>query len=360
MRRKRELGVWMASGVILAFLFLGARAFVSRRFGEPWLYWPHPEAAGLVGDRLAEIEAYAGAVGTTGLVVVVGGKVALEYGDVTQRGYLAAGRSALLAMLYGPAVEDGRINLNLTLGEIGLDDREGLLPSEKKATIEEVLTGRSGVFHPSAFLWDVKETPPRGSHEPGTRFFYHWWAPLAACGIYELLTDRDFYEALHEDLGKPLGLQSFNGKRHRKFSHSKRSVFWIYDIYMSTRDIARFGQLMLQGGEWQGQQLIPREWVRRISSPVTPPGEVNTEGFPDRHLGYGFQWWVWEDTDPASPFAGAYTYIGQYGQYLTVLPKMDMVVAHQVYAGWYEPDESVTWEEYVGILERLVAAKTTP
>ena len=114
-------------------------------------------------------------------------------------------------------------------------------------------------------------------------------------------------------------------------------------------------QMFLNGGSWGDAQVISEDWVT-----LSTAKHVNLDYEWADLDGYGFQWWVWEDTDPASPFSGAYTYIGQYGQYLTVLPKMDMVVAHQVYAGWYEPDESVTWEEYVGILERLVAAKTTP
>jgi hypothetical protein len=49
------------------------------------------------------------------------------------------------------------------------------------------------------------------------------------------------------------------------------------------------------------------------------------------------------------------------GQFLTVLPKLDMVVAHQVFAGWYgAPERSVSFEDYLGVLERIVAARGGP
>jgi CubicO group peptidase (beta-lactamase class C family) len=85
---------------------------------------------------------------------------------------------------------------------------------------------------------------------------------------------------------------------------------------------------------------------------------VHPERYRDKGLGFGYQWWVWHEPDPNGPFVGAYTYIADWGQFLTVLPKLDMVVAHQVIAGWYgAPERSVSWEAYEGVLERIVAAR---
>lgn len=297
-------------------------------------------------------------MGTTGLVVVVNGKVVLEYGDVVQRGYLAAGRYSVLAMLYGKPVADGTIDLGMTLGEIGIDDREGLLPVEKRATVEQLLTYRFGVYHPTQFGDGPRGTPPRGSVEPGRYFLYRAWGPLTACGVYELLTGRDFYQAVQEDLGEPLSLQDFRWKRHAKSRDRSPSWFPVYNLFISTRDIARLGQLMLRSGEWRGEQLIPRAWVERITSVVTPREELKPEEYRSRGMGFGYQWWAWDEPDRDSPYFRAFTYTGSYGQYLTVLPALGMVVAHQVYAGWFgAPKKSVTWQAYRGFLERLLAAR---
>ena len=160
-----------------------------------------------------------------------------------------------------------------------------------------------------------------------------------------------------KDLAEPLALQDFNWKRQNPGHERTRSNFTVYNLYVSTRDVARLGQLMLQGGEWKGKQLIPREWVKEMTTLLTPAEELNPEEYRSREMGFGCMWWVWQDPDADGPFVGAYTYIGSYGQFLTVLPKLDMVVAHQVYAGWFgPPDADVSWEEFRGLLDLLVAA----
>lgn len=326
--------------------------------GEPWGRWSDAASAGFSEAGLREVRAYVGTLGTTGLVVLKGGKVLLEYGDIEARGFMAEGRTSVMAMVYGKPVTEGTIDLGLTLEELGIDDRGGLLPLEKQATIEDLLTNRSGVYHPTEFLDPTRGVPPRGSVEPGTYFYFHSWGGLAAREIFTILTGRDLFQAIGEDLAAPLGLQDFNWRRSNPGRDRSRSVFTLFHLYMSTRDVARFGQLMLQNGEWRGEQLVPREWVNRMTTVVTRPDEVNPDRFQGRGLGYGLGWWVWHQPDPEGPYVGAYAYIADWGQFLTVLPKLDMVVAHQVFAGGYRaPERSVQWEEFQGILDRLAAAR---
>jgi CubicO group peptidase (beta-lactamase class C family) len=98
--------------------------------------------------------------------------------------------------------------------------------------------------------------------------------------------------------------------------------------------MARIGLLMLRGGDWNGQQVISKEWVRRITNLVTPFHEMNPPyqrslGNPWR-WGYGYMWWVWDAPNSQGPFVGAYTGMGAGGQFITVLPQADMVIAHKV------------------------------
>jgi CubicO group peptidase (beta-lactamase class C family) len=87
---------------------------------------------------------------TTSLMVVAGGKIAFKYGDVTEVSYLASARKSILSMLFGHCVESGAIDLEGTIGDLGIDDVGGLLPVERSATIADLLTTRSGVYHPAA------------------------------------------------------------------------------------------------------------------------------------------------------------------------------------------------------------------
>jgi hypothetical protein len=337
-KRKAQRGwvlVTAGTAVILAAVWFFFPGGSQGPRGVPWEYWPDAERAGFSAAGLEEVLSYARTIGTTGLMVVKGGKVLLDYGDTEARGFMAEGRCSVMAMLYGKPVSEGTIDLSSTLAELGIDDRGGLLPVEKKATIEDLLTNRSAVYHPTEFIDPTRDLPARGSVEPGTHFYFHSWACLAARVIYTMLTDRDFFQAVGEDLAIPLGLQDFDWRRQHPGRDRSRSVFTLFHLYVSARDVARFGQLMLQEGEWEGEQLVPGEWVTRMTTTVTPPNEVNPPAYQGLGLGFGYQWWVWPDLDPESPYAGAYTYRGDWGQYLSVLPQLDMVVAHQVFAGWY-------------------------
>ncbi len=105
---------------------------------------------------------------------------------------------------------------------------------------------------------------------------------------------------------------------------------------------------------WNGREIISPDWARRIVSVVTPLEEMNPVERRDGYFGYGYMWWVWDGPRATGAFAGAYTGIGAYGQFITVLPALDMVVAHKTAV---PPERRVGRDQYLGILERLVAAR---
>ena len=102
---------------------------------------------------------------------------------------------------------------------------------------------------------------------------------------------------------------------------------------LSTRDMARIGALMLQGGRWDRRQVLPRSWVRLTTKVVTPAAEVaRTSPFVDG-LGYGYLWWIFDPAAAWQPdLKGGYTASGARGQFITVLPALDLVVAHKTQA----------------------------
>jgi CubicO group peptidase (beta-lactamase class C family) len=86
------------------------------------------------------------------------------------------------------------------------------------------------------------------------------------------------------------------------------------------RDYARLGQLYLNEGQWKGQQVIPRAWVRASVTPDAPhlqPGNPNSSWV----LGYGYQWWIPQQPD------GDFLAIGVYNQFIYVDPKRKIVIA---------------------------------
>jgi len=134
---------------------------------------------------------------TTALVVVENGRVAYTYGDIERVSYLASVRKSILAMLYGVWVEDGTIDLDATLEELEMDDVGGLLPIERQATVDHLVTARSGVYHAASNGGDnLADAPERGSQTPGAYMLYSNWDFNAAGGAFELTTGRDLFDEL--------------------------------------------------------------------------------------------------------------------------------------------------------------------
>ncbi|HSG47501.1 MAG TPA: serine hydrolase, partial [Longimicrobiales bacterium] len=267
---------------------------------------------------------------STGVVVVDRGRVVFQFGDVEELSYLASVRKSILAMMYGKHVEDGTIDLEATLAQLGVDDIGGLLPVEREATVHHLITARSGVYHPASNGGDnLADAPPRGSQTPGTYMLYNNWDFNAAGAVFEQLTGRDIYDELEEQLARPLGFQDWDRSAQRKSGDLSVSRNPAYHTWISTRDMARIGLLMLHEGNWNGRQVISRDWARRIVSVVTPLEEMNPVGRRDGYFGYGYMSWVWDGPRAVGPFEGAYTGRGAIGQWITVLPALDLVIAHK-------------------------------
>jgi len=292
---------------------------------------------------------------TTGAMVIRHGKAIAAYGDIEELSYLASCRKSILAILYGKYVKDGTIDLSLTLEDLGIDDVGGLLPIEKKATIQNLITARSGVYHPASNGGDnLADAPERGSQEPGTYFLYNNWDFNAAGAIFEKLTGKNIYDEIEAQLAIPMGFEDWDRSAQHKSGDTTQSVNKAYHIWLSTRDMAKIGQLMLQHGEWNGQQIIDREWAERIVSLVTPLEEMNPLPYRDGYFGYGYMWWLYQGDKLPDGFKGAYSARGAYGQYITVFPELDMVVSHKTKA---EYGRQTSGSDYQKLLEMIVAAQ---
>jgi len=333
-----------------------------------WERIAKPESVGYSSARLEGLRAWLASLDTTSMFVSVGGRALFEYGDVTHLSYLASVRKSVLAMLYGKYVENGTIRLDTSLKDLQFTDVDGLLPRELEATIEHLITARSGVYHPASNAGDdTGSAPPRGSQQPGSYYLYNNWDFNAAGAVFEKLTGRDIYDVVETDLARPIGMQDFDRKAQRKSGDPKRSQHMAYHMFFSVRDMARIGLLMLREGNWSGQQVVPRAWAQKIRSLVTPMNEMNPPGLralgTGYRWGYGYMWWVWDAPNSPGPLKGAYTGMGAGGQYITVLPELDMVIAHKTDTSQESPHgpgqrrRSVTGREYEAIVRMLISAR---
>ncbi len=267
---------------------------------------------------------------TTGLVVIQSGEVIFEYGDTKELSYIASCRKSVLAMLYGKYVEDGTIDLSKTIEELGLNDIQGLLAIEKKATVLDLITTRSGIYHPASNGGDSTDSAPeRGSQEPGKYYLYNNWDFNAAGAIFEKLTGLTIFDALEKDLAIPLEMEDFKKEDQKMLGDADKSEHLAYHMWFSTRDMARLGYLMLREGNWNGNQVISKKWIREMLKNSTPREKMNPNSYRDGNLSYGYMWWIYDNPKLGVLLEGAYTASGYFGQYITVIPKLDLVIAHK-------------------------------
>ena len=293
--------------------------------GETWEKVPRPEEVGYSSAKLAEAETYARQIGSDAVVVVVGGRVLAEWGDAADRSNIHSCRKSLLSALYGIAVAEGQVNLSSTLGELKIDDNEPALSDvEKQATVQQLLQARSGVYHDALYETAGMEArrPERGSHAPGTFFYYNNWDFNALGTILERGVGESLFSMFSKRIAIPLKMQDFRLEDCR-YVRGADSIHPAYPFRLSARDMARFGLLYARDGQWDGQQIIPREWVAES----THPHSVRSRG------GYGYLWWVAVDgksmrnLDMNRPYFSAQ---GNHGQVIFVCPGMDLVIVHRV------------------------------
>ena len=120
-------------------------------------------------------------------------------------------------------------------------------------------------------------------------------------------TGEDIPELLERHILAPLGVEVAPYYLTDGYGVS----FVLGGLNMTTRDYARFGQMIAQGGMWQGRQIVPRDWVEASTVPSAPGG-----------AGYGYQWWI---ADGAAP--GAVNAQGIYGQYIWIDRARNIVIA---------------------------------
>jgi len=293
----------------------------------PWLRYETPEAGGFSSRALAAIEQRLYALPTTSMMIVQAGKIVYDYGDISEVSYLASARKSVLSMLYGNYVAKGIIDLDRTLSDLGIDENDGgLLPIERTATIRALLTSRSGVYFPASSAGSAAVMPPRGSARPGAKFIYNNWDFNVAGAIFEQLTRKSIFEALQDDLAGPLGFQDFDLSRQRYVSfRSAKSRYRGYQMFLSARDMARLGVVMIQNGLWDGRRIVPEQWVRESTSLKVPAADVG----PSSEVGYGYLWWIPTTSLRAPEWAGSFLAAGNYGQFILGLPAVETVIVHR-------------------------------
>lgn len=264
----------------------------------------------------------------------------LRHGSVVAEGWWSPYSADRLHLLYslsksftsaaaGLAIADGRFGLDdLVLDHLGefapndVDERFQLL---KVRHALSMATGHEHETAVQAVTWCLQHEDPemlRGfftippERDPGTVFAYNQPATYCAARIVEKTTGQRVEQYLTPRLFEPLGITD-----HFWLTENGHNVGYS-GLHLTTESIAKLGQLCLQLGEWNGQQLLPAGWVRQATAvqmpndaahQVEPPAIAN----PDWLQGYGFQFWMSQH---------GYRGDGACGQFCLVWPEQDAVI----------------------------------
>jgi CubicO group peptidase (beta-lactamase class C family) len=148
-------------------------------------------------------------------------------------------------------------------------------------------------------------------HEPGTHFVYNSGASYLLSAIVQRVTGEPLLDYLRPRLLDPLGITDATWETCPR---GVNAGGWGLSIRLS--EVARFGQMYLQEGMWQGRQVLPRTWVAEATArQVSNDNQTET----DWRQGYGYQFWRARH--------GAYRGDGAFGQYCVVMPEQDAVLA---------------------------------
>ncbi len=149
------------------------------------------------------------------------------------------------------------------------------------------------------------------AHKPGTFFAYSTAATFMQSAMVQKVTGQTVLEYLRPRLFEPLGIENPTWEATKQgVSHGGTG------LSIRTEDIAKFGQLYLQKGVWNGKQLLPATWVETATSRWMSNGS-NPES--DWEQGYGYQFWRCR--------YGVIRGDGAHGQFCIIMPELDAVVA---------------------------------
>lgn len=297
------------------------------------------EACGLNSNKLDSLDSFLRSARSSSLMIMIDGKIAHQFGDIGKKHTVHSIRKSLINSLYGIAIKDGVIDTSATLEDLGIDDIQNLTNREKQATVADLLKSRSGVYHPAGAVSKgmLRNMPSRGDHAPGEHFYYNNWDFNVLGYILEMATEQSIYEFFDEKVAKPIGMQDYRAKfteidgddPNSKIPdtdgfyqrESSKSKYPAYHFRLSSRDMARYGQLYLQKGMWNDTQIVPEKWIETSTQPYSITN-------PNYGIAYGMLWYVLypNDNRPTKSFY----HTGNGVHMLGVYPGRNMVLIHRV------------------------------
>ncbi len=290
---------------------------------DTWNYYENVEDAGWSKKKLASLKKEYDKIGSSALMVIYKGTVLLDWGDTKRSMDIRSIRKSLLSGIIGIYNDRGELDLNKTLKELQIDDIGKLSDTEKSARFIDLIKYRSGIYHPTGQTTpgQRKKRPKRKTHKPGTHYFYNNWDAHVSRTILEQETGKTFKSSFEDLFVNQLQFEDYTPTDFTEKPTPSLSKHAGFRIDLSARDMARIGQLYINNGKWDRQQIISKNWVK----------ETATRHSDERmNYGWGYMWAVMDTKSKALDTYEAYGAFGNGTQAIIVVPEADLVFIHRV------------------------------
>ncbi|MBT3425410.1 MAG: serine hydrolase [Gammaproteobacteria bacterium] len=244
---------------------------------------------------------------------------------------------SFMSALVGIAIARGDLSgIDATLGEL-LPHRNIADPKKAAITLDNILTMRPGLeWEEDVSYWDPRNdailvestedwvdyllNKPM-AHDQGTTYKYNSANTQLMSEIVSTATGQALDAYADQLLFGPIGISHYFWKDAPEGFKDVAG-----GLYFTARDFARFALLYQNYGLWNGHQVIPRAWVEASMQPHVIDTFPND---PDFNVGYGYQWWIFNDGTDGKPIM--YGSWGWGGQFALIVPELDMI---GVFTGW--------------------------
>ena len=241
----------------------------------------------------------------------------------------------------GLAVAEGKLSIDDPVLNFFPDDAPAEPSDKLKAMrVRDLLTMSTGHQSEPKFRpdepWVKTFLAHPVEHKPGAHFLYNSPGTYLCSAIVQKQTGQTVLDYLQPRLFEPLGIEG------AEWSTSPQGIStggW--GLFLKTEDIAKFGQLYLQKGQWNGKQLIPASWIEQATAKQVSNGSDPTK---DWDQGYGFQFWRCRH--------GAFRGDGAFGQFCVVLPEQDAVIAITADTKDMPGELNIVWEKLLPALQK--------
>ena len=234
----------------------------------------------------------------------------------------------------GLAVAEGKLSVDDPVLKFFPEDAPAAPSDKLKAMrVRDLLTMNSGheveVKFTTNAPWVQTFLAHPVPHKPGTHFLYNTPGSHMLSAIVRKVTGETVLDYLKPRLFDPLGIENPEWP-----SSPQGNTFGGWGLKIRTEDIAKFGQLYLQKGKWNGKQLVPAAWVEQAAAKQVSNGSDPSK---DWDQGYGFQFWRCRH--------GAFRGDGANGQFCIVLPEQDAVIAITADTRDMQSELNVVWDK---------------